>query len=171
MKKFVLLILIVAVGVACQSPQVEDQPIGYDISDKGVERTLYGGDIATVTVWEDYVKAHNENDLEAIRSFNAEGFKAWGPRGEFIDGSDAHIEFLSNWFAQNNPKWKSKYFIANEFTDKDGKLQQWVTSGHYVTLTVDEKEITVNQVHDALIADGKVQRFYVYERAEPATKE
>jgi hypothetical protein len=48
-------------------------------------------------------------------------------------------------------------------------LREWVTSGHDVTLTVEGNKIKVNQVHDALISDGKVQMFYVYERAEPVS--
>ncbi|MDG2150868.1 MAG: hypothetical protein P8K12_01420, partial [Polaribacter sp.] len=57
-----------------------------------------------------------------------------------------------------------KYSIANEFTTKEGVLKQYVTSGHDVTLVVDGKEVKVNQVHDALIVDGKIQTFYVNER-------
>ena len=40
---------------------------------------------------------------------NAENFKAYGPNGEIIDGTDAHIEFLATWFGAN-PVWKSNYF-------------------------------------------------------------
>jgi hypothetical protein len=43
---------------------------------------------------------------------------------------------------------------------------QWVTSGHDVTLTVDSLEVNVVQVHDALIKNGKIQKFYVYERVK-----
>ena len=42
--------------------------------------------------------------------------------------------------------------------------------GYDVTLTVDGNKVKVNQVIDALISEGKVQMFYVYERAEPASK-
>ena len=93
-----------------------------------------------------------------------EGFKAYGPRGEFIDGTEAHVAFLNELFANNNPKWVTKYAIANEFTNKDGVLRKYVTSGHELTLTVEGKEVKVNQVHDALIVNGKVQTFYVNER-------
>lgn len=58
----------------------------------------------------------------------------------------------------------TKFLIANEFTAKDGSLRQWVTSGHEVTLAVDGNDIKVNQVHDALIVNGKVQQFTVNER-------
>ena len=103
--------------------------------------------------------------MEAIRSLNeVEGFKAYAPNGMVIDGTDAHIEFLTQWFADANPKWKTSYLIENEFTNKKGELRQWVTSGHGVTLTVEGEEVKLGQVHDALIVDGKIQMFYVTER-------
>ena len=77
------------------------------------------------------------------------------PTGQVIEGTDAHIEFLTNWFAAANPKWKTSYLIENEYTNKDGELRQWVTSGHSVTLTVEGEEVKLGQVHDALIVDGK----------------
>ena len=68
------------------------------------------------------------------------------------------------WFAATNPKWTTSYLIENEYTNKDGQLRQWVTSGHSVTLTVEGEEVKLSQVHDALFVDGKVQMFYVTER-------
>jgi uncharacterized protein YacL (UPF0231 family) len=169
MKKLILFMSVIFTVIACQTPQAEKQPIGFDISEEGAERMLYGGSMSTVEVWKSYIKAHNENDLEAIRSLNADSIKIWGPRGELIKGTNAHIEFLSNWFSANAPSWDSNYFIANAYTDQSGALREWVTSGHDVTLTVEGNKIKVNQVHDALISDGKVQMFYVYERAEPVS--
>jgi hypothetical protein len=43
-------------------------------------------------------------------------------------------------------------------------LEQWVTSGHDVAFTVEGEIVNVFQVHDALIVDGKVKKFYVNER-------
>ena len=124
--------------------------------------------MSTVEVWENYIIAHNAGDLEAIRFMNAEeNFKVTGPRGEVFDGSDAHVEFLTQWFVENTPKWETNYIIANEYTDNDGKLQQWVTSGHDLTLNIEVNEVKAMQVHDALIVNGKVQMFYVYERVVP----
>tara|TARA_B110000259_G_scaffold43695_1_gene50427 strand:- start:59 stop:244 length:186 start_codon:yes stop_codon:yes gene_type:complete len=60
--------------------------------------------------------------------------------------------------------------IANEVTKGD-VLEQWVTSGHDLTLNVDGDVINVFQVHDALIVDGKVQKFYVNERVVLDSKE
>ena len=176
MKKYFLLLSFAVGLVACnetQTPNEESQSIiGYDISEEGEQRELIAGPVATINVWEDYIEAHNKKDLEAIASLNAPDIKVWGPRGGLIEGSAAHKAFLAEWFEANNPIWKSNYFIANEVIVKDGENRQWVTSGHDVTLTIDSNEVTVSQVHDALIVDGKVKMFYVYERASvPAATE
>ena len=168
MKKSILALVMTAVLISCNNapcPEVAPKAIGHEISDDGTKIPLYSGDLSTVAIWEKYIKAHNERDLETIRSLNAvEGFKAYAPNGMVIDGTDAHIEFLTAWFADANPTWKPSYFIENEYTNNKGELRQWVTSGHGVTLTVEGEEVRLGQVHDALIVDGKIQMFYVTER-------
>ena len=99
-----------------------------------------------------------------------ENFIINGPRGEVIKGSDAQAEFLTQWFTDNSPKWEINYLIANEYTDEKGQLQQWVTTGNDLTLNVEGNEVKVHQVSDVLIVNGKVQMFYVYERAAPAVE-
>ena len=157
-----------AVLISCTTapcPEATPKAIGHEVSDDGVKIPLYSGDLSNVSIWEKYIVAHNERDLETIKSLNAvEGFKVYGPTGQVIDGADAHIEFLTSWFADANPKWKTSYLIENEFTNTKGELRQWVTSGHGVTLTVEGEEVKLGQVHDALIVDGKIQMFYVTER-------
>jgi uncharacterized protein YacL (UPF0231 family) len=168
MKKSILAVLITTVLISCTNapcPEAAPKAIGHEVSEDGTKLPLYTGDLSTVAVWEQYIKAHNERDLETIRSLNAvEGFKAYAPNGMVIEGTDAHIEFLTAWFTDANPKWKTSYLIENEFTNKEGELRQWVTSGHALTLTVEGEEVKLGQVHDALIVDGKIQKFYVTER-------
>ena len=53
--------------------------------------------------------------------------------------------------------------IANEITEND-TLKQWVTSCHDMELIVDSKSVKINQIHDALILDGKVKMFFINER-------
>tara|TARA_B100000767_G_scaffold275332_1_gene311774 strand:+ start:2418 stop:2948 length:531 start_codon:yes stop_codon:yes gene_type:complete len=176
MKKSILIILITFFTHSCSNSTNEESapsPIGHEINDEdGSKISLYGGSMSTVEVWENYISAHNEGNLEVIRSMNAkENFKALGPNGDVFDGTDAHIEFLTKWFEDNSPKWETNYLIANEYTNKEGKLQQWVTSGHDIMLNVEGNKVKAYQVHDALIVDGKVQTFYVYERAEAPANE
>ena len=167
MKKSILAVLMTVVLVSCTNtpcPEVAPKAIGYEVEKDGSKTALYSGDMSNLASWETYIKAHNERDLETIRSLNADSLKIYSPTGQVIEGSDAHIEFLTNWFAATNPKWSTNYLIENEYTNKDGELRQWVTSGHSVTLTVEGEEVKLSQVHDALFVDGKVQMFYVTER-------
>jgi hypothetical protein len=153
MNKTILILLISILTFSCNTNQnPSPTQIGHEISDDdGSKVPLYAGSMSTIEVWENYITAHNNGDIEAVRNF---------------DGTDAHIEFLTQWFENNAPKWETNYLIANEYTDKDGKLRQWVTSGHDITLQVEGNEVKAYQIHDALIIDGKVQMFYVYERAD-----
>jgi len=170
MKKLILASLSIALLYACVPPADSNQAsapqeIGYQISDKGEKISLYGGDMAAVSLWETYLKAHNERDLETIAALNAEkDFVAYGPKGEVIKGTEAHMEFLTTWFEQTNPTWTTKFLITNMYTDKEGKVQQWITSGHDLTLTVEGEEVKLNQVHDGLVVDGKIKMFTVNER-------
>ena len=56
-------------------------------------------------------------------------------------------------------------WLANQFTDTKGVLNQWVTSGQDLTDTVDGEEVTLHHVHDVLFVNGKIKMIYVYERA------
>lgn len=176
MKKSIFILLITVFTYSCDSINLAKSAptiIGHEISDEdGSTMPLYGGSMSTVQVWENYIAAHNDADFEAIRNMNAEkNFRINGPRGEVIKGSDAQFEFLTQWFAENNPKWEINYLIANEYTDEKGVLQQWVTTGNDLTLNVEGSEVKVHQVSDVLIVNGKVQMFYVYERATPIAVE
>ena len=53
---------------------------------------------------------------------------------------------------------------------ENNQVNDYVTSGNQLTLSVDGQDIEVYQVNDAAIKDGKVQFFYVYQqqRAVPA---
>lgn len=152
--------------VSCTGEQKQDTSIGYGLFKNDEKRPIVQGSSENIAVWEAYIKAHNAQDIEAIKAINADEFKAYGPRGEFIDGNDAHIAFLTEWFSANDPKWKSNWYMTNAINDKDGNRREWITSSHDITLTVEGNTVEATQIHDALIADGKVQMFFVYERAK-----
>ena len=163
MKNLFYLILIVLL-VSCSSSieNNEDIQIGYEILKSGEKVSLNAGDMSTIQVWEKYVTAHNNKDLETIESLNHNDIKILTPGGE-INSSEEHIKFLDRWFSENNPKWKTFYMIANELTEND-TLKQYVTSCHELTITMDTNQTKISQIHDAWIVDGKVKKFYVYEK-------
>ena len=172
MKKIIFIFFVFV--FACKPTQkmekeVVPNEIGYQISDEGNKIPLYSNSKSSIQVWENYIKAHNDKDTAAIRKLNlAENFKVYAPTGELIKGTDAYISFFVKWFTENNPKWTTKYMIANEYTNEDGKLYQWITSGHDLTLSVNKVEVKLNQVHDAPIVNSKVQMFFVNERVKAA---
>ena len=146
MKKVILATLSIVLFHACVTPTDSNQAtapqeIGVQISDKGEKIALYGGDMAAVSLWETYIKAHNERDLETIAALNAEkDFVAYGSNGEVIKGTQAHVAFLTTWFKETNPTWTTKFLITNMYTDKEGKAQQWITSGMMLLLLLKGKK-------------------------------
>ena len=162
--KNLLYLTSILLSVSCGSNTKinEDIQIGYEILKSGEKVSINAGDISTTDVWEKYVDAHNKKDLETIKSLNHNDIKILTPGGE-INTSEEHIKFLDRWFSENNPNWKTVYMIANELTEND-TLKQYVTSCHELTITEDTIQTKIAQIHDAWIVDGRVKKFYVYER-------
>ena len=76
----------------------------------------------------------------------------------------AHIEFLTQWFETNNPRWTIQWAISNTGENNEGEVADFVTAGHQLILNVEGQDITVYQVIDAMISDGKVVNFNVYQQ-------
>ena len=123
-------------------------------------------------VWEAYIDAHNSRDTEGIRALNAEEFSAYGPAGEVVEGSDAHIDFLTEWFENNNPRWTIQWAISNTGENVNGEISDFLTAGHELILNIEGADTTFYQVIDAMISDGKVVNFNVYQqqRGEPSAE-
>jgi len=87
MKKIIAFLSIL---ISCQQQVKEiktDNGIGYHVSDEtGKKIDLFGGTESATKVWEDYINAHNEGNLEAISRLNFDDIKIWGPNGEYIEG-------------------------------------------------------------------------------------
>ena len=83
-----------------------------------------------------------------------------------VKGNEAHIEILDNWFKNANPKWEVKWMIANAAKNKDGVIEQWLTTGNEYTDVENGNEIFEYNVHDILFENGKIKRINVYKRAK-----
>ena len=167
MKKLLLILAVSASVIACTSKNSSDekQPIGFDMA-SGVGRTaLYGGDTTQVALFENYIKALNDRDTATLRSLESpDSLQIYIPGGEVLTSGDSYIQFMANYFTTMNPKWKLNFAMASTFTDKNGKVSDWVTSSGTVTHTVDGKETKVNRYFDANIVNGKIQKMFVTER-------
>ena len=166
MKKLLLFTGIAISLIACTSQSTKtEKPIGFDMSGGDGRTDLYGGNISNVSLMEKFFTALNERDTATIRSLEAsQNLQIYTPEGNVITSVDSNIIHLSNWFAANNPKWKINFSAANSYTDKSGKLNEWVTSGVLVTHTVDGKEEKLNDYFDVFVVNGKIQKMFVTQR-------
>ena len=159
------------ISFSCESPESSPQVIGYTTSEDGKTDVVAGPD-NIAAVWEAYIDAHNSRDTEGIRALNAEEFSAYGPAGEVVEGSDAHIVFLTEWFENNNPRWTIQWAISNTGENVNGEISDFLTAGHELILNIEGVDTTFYQVIDAMISDGKVVNFNVYQhqRGEPSAE-
>lgn len=124
-------------------------------------------------LWDKYIDAHNNRDLETIREMNADStetmgaFRIYDPVGGVVDSPDAHIERLSGWFAAEDPKWNTFFSYTMKV---DGQVGEWVISGHTLTTTVDGKDKTSYDIADVYIEDGKIGAFWIYTRASASAE-
>ena len=173
MKKLLALVLILIISISCKPKVVEkiievDREVGYLLTPEKTF-TASSGDNSIVELWDEYIKAHNNRDLESISEMNSDSIQIYGPHGEIIEGIDDHLSFLEGWFKGASPKWKTFFSFPMKVnsmeSQKDG---QWVVSGAVVKMKVDGAEIDVTQLYDVYSENGKIMKFYVYERTNPS---
>lgn len=143
--------------------------IGTVYSDEGTPYPLVAGNTGLQQIWVDYIKAHNERDLEKIAEINAEDWTGYPPDGTAIKGNAAHIEWLDAWFkTPDNPKWKVKWMIANTGPSEQGEMETWLTTGNDITFNDAEgRSVTEHHVHDVQFDGKKIKLINVYARPSP----
>jgi hypothetical protein len=175
MKKIYPLILILIFANACQNNQESNSSkkdsvveIGSAMMDgTNMMTPIILGEVSNQTTWLDYINAHNEKNLDRIAEINAADWEGYTADGSVVKGSEAHIEILDNWFKSANPKWEVKWMIANAAKNKEGVIEQWLTTGNdYSDLDADGNEIFEHNVHDILFVNGKIKKINVYKRAK-----
>ena len=144
--------------------------IGTVFSDEGAPYSLIAGDTGLQQIWLDYIKAHNDRDLEKIAEVNAEDWIGYLPDGTEIKGNAAHIKWLDAWFkTSDEPKWKVKWMIANTGSNEQGEMETWLTTGNDITFNdADGEAMTEHHVHDVQFVGKKIKLINVYSRPTPA---
>jgi len=141
--------------------------IGSVKNDDGNIKSLMVGEVTNQQIWLDYIKAHNEKNLEKIAEINADNWEGYTADGSVVKGSDAHIEILNNWFKSASPRWEVRWMIANAGENVNGELEQWLTTGNdYYDVDADGNEIFEYNVHDVQFKNGKIVKINVYSRAK-----
>ena len=160
MKNFFLLLIILS-ALSCQTPAGETEIKGVGFFKPMPEETFIAGSDEITEIWNKYIEAHNNGDLETIKSMSADSIFILGPDGTVIRTKEEQAGLLEGWFSASNPKWDT--YWAMPYKSVPGGMD-WIIAGHNVSETVDgEESFTRRQMIDAEIRDGKVFRFFVYE--------
>ena len=174
MKNIFPLIMSAFVIISCENLNKEDikssDPViigSVKMPGTDVLTPLLVGETNNQQTWIDYIKAHNERNLDKIAQINAKDWIGYTPDGYVVKGTKAQTEALDDWFRSSDPKWEVKWMIANAAKNKDGVIEQWLTTGNDYT-DVDESgnEIFEYNVHDVQFINGKIKRINVYKRAK-----
>jgi hypothetical protein len=174
MKNIFLLIISAFVIISCENSHKEDIKSNDSVIIGSVKMPgtdvltpLLVGETNNQQTWMDYIKAHNERDLNKIAEINASDWMGYTPDGYVVKGTKAQIEALDNWFQSTDPKWEVKWMIANAAKNKNGVIEQWLTTGNdYTDVDENGNEIFEYNVHDVQFIDGKIKRINVYKRAK-----
>ncbi len=173
MKKIFIITFLTIFTFSCESPVPEKDAERAPGFLKRGEEVFDATDAnpENLDLWDKYIDAHNNKDLEIIREMNADStesmgaFRIYDAVGGVVDSPDVHIERLSGWFAAEDPKWNTFFSYTMKL---DGQVGEWVISGHTLTRTVDGEEITSYDIADVYIEDGKIGAFWIYSRAASA---
>ena len=158
--------------ISCQTPKDQKTPSEMTIGSALVEGTtmmtpIIPGEVSNQAIWIDYIQAHNDRDLNKIAEINAEDWEGFTADGSVVRGNSNHIEILDNWFKTASPKWEVKWMIANAAKNKEGVIEQWLTTGNdYTDVDAEENPIFEHNVHDVLFVNGKIKKINVYKRAK-----
>ncbi len=171
MKSYInLTTFLILILFSCTNPSQESgEPIviGSVKNDDGKIKPLMVGNVSNEEIWLDYIKAHNERDLEKIAEINADNWEGYTADGSVVKGSDNHIEILDNWFKNANPMFEVKWMIANAGENENGEVEQWLTTGNdYTDIDAEGNPIFEYNVHDVQFKDGKIVRVNVYSRSK-----
>ena len=156
MRNFILLVVVSIITFSCDVPAKQEAEMerapGF-LRAGGEQINASDASPENLDIWDKYIDAHNNRDLELIASMNIDStqmgkFRILAPNGQVIRGSDTQIEFLKGWFEAENPTWRTYFSYAMKL---DGQNGEWVISGAEVKKTVDGKEVTTYDVADVYI--------------------
>ena len=107
---FLMLWLMAVASFAAQAghheADKEQVVIGMGLSMDGESKPLYAGSASLMTIWQEWIEAHNDRDFEKIAGMNSDKFKVMLPNGQKIVGGDEHRALPEDWIAEANPTWE-----------------------------------------------------------------
>ena len=132
------------------------------LSKDGETKPLYAGSASLMTIWQEWIEAHNDRDFDKIAAMNSDKFKVMLPNGQRIVRSDEQRALLEGWIAEANTTWEIWWMIPNKIENSDGEVEEWLPSGNMLTMT-DAKGTVSREFHqvDMQFVDGKLTSCYV----------
>jgi len=159
MKKIILMLALLALG--CDAPVIEGQ--GFWAGQDGDE-TFVAGPSETTDLYNKFMDAHNDRDMETIKSLLSEDLVIWHSDGSRVEGRDAHLEALQSWFDETNPTlnpfWGMPYVGVNNG-------ETWMIAAHNSKTTLDGVDSYNSNMLDLQAKDGVISMIIVYSRQLP----
>ena len=154
MKKNLLILALIIGFISCQtkSSKEKDQEliIGHEFNEEGDKLNIISGDVGLTDMWIDYIRAHNQRNLDKIAEIDTDNIAVYRADGTVGKGVKTHIDVLSSWFEMSNPNWKVIWMVTNSVQKVDGSVEHWLTTGNDFTDTVEDKYSFDQSFIDAL---------------------
>lgn len=126
-------------------------------------KPVFAGDMSNQDVWKKFVQAANDENLEIMTELIADEFELHSLGGEVIKGSKNYIDYCREWFKASDPNWQIELMIANAGKNKDGSLDQRLTTTvNYTDTDENGKEVLEQQMYDVNFKNGKIEKIYAY---------
>ena len=110
-------------------------------------------------IYETFIQAHNDKDLEVIAQLAHESILVELPDGSKINGKKEFIGVLNGWFESSDPKWNPYFAYSMKVVGQEG---EWVIAGH--TLKDQPQGLDVLDLVDIYLLENKVRRVIVYRK-------
>ena len=138
--------------------------IGSALEEGATERTpVFAGDMSNQDVWKKFIQAVNDENLEIMSELVTDDIEIRGSGGAVIKGSKKYIDYCREWFKASDPNWQIRLMIANAGKNKDGNLDQWLTtSADYTDTDEDGKEVLEQHMYDVNFENGKIKKIVAY---------
>jgi hypothetical protein len=134
--------------------------VGSDFEEGATEMTpVVSGDMSIQDVWKKFVQAANDENLEIMTELEADDIEIYGSSGAAMKGSKHHIDYCRELFKVPDPNGQIRLMIANARKNKDGNLNQWLTtSAHYTDTDEDVKEVLEQHFSDVNFENFKIKK-------------
>ena len=170
MKKQTVLMICGLLLVGCTNTTTDTKDaaeaieIGSGLEQGATEMTpIFAGDMSNQDVWKKFVQAANDENLEIMTELEADDITIYGSGGAVMKGSKNHIDYCREWFKASDPDWQIRLMIANAEKNKDGNLDQWLTtSADYTDTDENGKEVLEQHMYDVNFENGKIKKVHQY---------